>query len=1158
MGAVYLAEDDVLGRTVALKRTLRYGVADLLRFKREFRAIERFAHPNLVRLYELGSDDEGLYYTMEVIEGSDLATWCRGGDRASRLSSVLPQLMDALAFLHARGVIHCDLKPSNVLVDTSDTLKLLDFGVLAELSRAHESVVAGTPAYMAPERIRGEPATPATDAYALGCTMFEILAGRTPFVGSTASVMEAHAKSPPPRVSELDPSTPPDLDELCHALLAKDPADRPSLAQIGGRLRHADPDRSSTTKEPPPAAVEPAALRPPALLGRDALTRRLLADLEGGARPLVLTGPSGVGKSTLLDWLAGDAEARGLLVLRGATRSAENLPYNALDAAMDDLARALLRGDRPYDRRTQRIAAEAFPLLRAGSRSIDDAREQIRHRLFGVRERLETCTRREVFDAIARLLESVAAERGALLVIDDFQWADADSVALLNHVVERTSPSVRAALAVRSDVEPGVAHAWLEAQGARTVEVPPLASHDTMALIRRAAFGADISDEALAEAARACDGRAFLAEVAGRALARGSRATIEDLLGAAWGAHGDLFALLVTADGWTPTATVARILGRPLGSIDELLRTLENDGLVRRSGGALDRYVDLYHEGVRSAALARLGPEERSRLHGRIADHLLEQPDAPPQRLVRHLASAGRIAEAATHARRAAARAARQRAFSSAADMHAVVLRHQPGDRAVREARAWALERSSRYAEAAREWAALAPDAPRDLRIDIALHEAHALIAASGTSEGLRRLDAALTQDGRGSVRVRGGRALLTAARFLVGPIRRTRARRADPALRARAERHLKIGILLALLDPLTGMSFLQRARDDFLRAGADAQGAGCDYMFAILALVRSRDPGRVPLAERYVASARERARGLDLPPDVRGFAPFVEGLQRMRRGAWLDARRRFEEAVEIFGESTGTTETTMARSWLMMLAAHMQDMPDVRSRLAWFRRHAADCGGTLLVVHFALVEGYVQVLEGRFDEGFDTLTRAADLFDDEPPNAQRASKRIYRYWADTYRDDGVRARRELSHELSRAKSFRFMSTMYAGTFGVLVALIEANALRSGDPGASAQRIERLGAIVDASPPLWAGGASRARAYAADALGRPERALELLARAEREAACFDRKVDVAIARWQRGRRIGGDEGAALCSGARASVESLGVSPLILEEDAGLR
>ncbi|MBZ0115708.1 MAG: serine/threonine protein kinase, partial [Sandaracinaceae bacterium] len=230
MGRVLRAFDLELERPVALKRSRRHDPQDLLRFKREFRGVASLEHPGLVKLYELGSDDEGLYYTMEPILGSDLAGYCAG--RGDRLLEVLPQLLDALVFLHANGIVHCDLKPANVLVSNDGALKLVDFGVLAELSGAREARVGGTPAYMAPERTRGEPPAPASDAYSLGCTIYDVLAGRPPFAGSLTDVIEAHRSQAPERLRTLAPRAPQALDDLCMALLEKDPARRPDLAAV--------------------------------------------------------------------------------------------------------------------------------------------------------------------------------------------------------------------------------------------------------------------------------------------------------------------------------------------------------------------------------------------------------------------------------------------------------------------------------------------------------------------------------------------------------------------------------------------------------------------------------------------------------------------------------------------------------------------------------------------------------------------------------------------------------------------------------------------------------------------------------------------------------------------------------------------------------------
>ena len=313
-----------------------------------------------------------------------------------------------------------------------------------------------------------------------------------------------------------------------------------------------------------------------------------------------------------------------------------------------------------------------------------------------------------------------------------------------------------------------------------------------------------------------------------------------------------------------------------------------------------------------------------------------------------------------------------------------------------------------------------------------------------------------------------------------------------------------------------------------------------------------------MPLAERYLTAARQRARGLVLPPDVRGMAPFVEALRLMRQGRWAPARARFDETAAIFRESTTTTELTLARSFQLMMAAHMQDLRETRRQHDLIHRHADECGGTLGIVHIGLVGSYLELLAGRFDDATESLMRTVEVFADSAPNAQHAALRLYTYCAEIYRDDCARARRELAIEVRRARPFRFLSTMHAGNFAFIEALIEANALRVGDRDASAARIDRLAAIGESAPPLWAGGTWRARAYAADALGRPEDALLYLGRAEEEAARYERKVDVAIARWQRGKRLGGDYGAELRTSAEELVRSLEVSPLLLQEDAGLR
>src|SRR6185437_507925 len=135
MGEVHLVHDREHERLVARKRLRCLGPEALLRFKREFRAVEQVAHENLVRLYELGEDAEGWYLTMEAVDGIDLRERCARGDPEAEVLALLPQLVSALRHLHARGIVHRDVKPSNVLVREDGLLKVLDFGIIAELGR---------------------------------------------------------------------------------------------------------------------------------------------------------------------------------------------------------------------------------------------------------------------------------------------------------------------------------------------------------------------------------------------------------------------------------------------------------------------------------------------------------------------------------------------------------------------------------------------------------------------------------------------------------------------------------------------------------------------------------------------------------------------------------------------------------------------------------------------------------------------------------------------------------------------------------------------------------------------------------------------------------------------------------------------------------------
>jgi tRNA A-37 threonylcarbamoyl transferase component Bud32 len=275
MGEVWEADDTVLGRRVAVKVLVEELAADdraTRRFVREARATARLAHPNVARVYDFGRDGGVPFLVMELVEGETLADRVAGGPLPpAEAARVAAAVADALDAAHQRGIVHRDVKPSNVMLTPDGDVKVMDFGIAAAADETHSTTGSGlyaTVAYVSPERVAGQPATPASDVYSLGAVLYELLGGRPPFSGSSpALVARAHLHDQPPPVRQLAPWVPARLAEACQAALAKDPARRPSsAAAFATRLRAAaagagrlEQDAGPPTRAlPPPAAPEPA------------------------------------------------------------------------------------------------------------------------------------------------------------------------------------------------------------------------------------------------------------------------------------------------------------------------------------------------------------------------------------------------------------------------------------------------------------------------------------------------------------------------------------------------------------------------------------------------------------------------------------------------------------------------------------------------------------------------------------------------------------------------------------------------------------------------------------------------------------------------------------------------------------------------------------
>jgi serine/threonine protein kinase len=247
MSTVWRAWDTDLGRPVAVKR-LRAEIAarpaSLERFRQEILASASLSHPGLLQVLDAGRDHQGPYLVMELVDGELLSALLArlGRLSAPRSAGIASDLARALAHLHRRGLVHRDVKPGNVLITGSGETKLADLGICKRIGGrdelANPGVVLGTPTYFSPEQAAGEDATPASDLYALGLVLYEMLAGRPPFRAKTALALAmAHLYKLPPPPSRFV-RVPAALEAVVMRALEKDPRDRfDSGDAMAGALR---------------------------------------------------------------------------------------------------------------------------------------------------------------------------------------------------------------------------------------------------------------------------------------------------------------------------------------------------------------------------------------------------------------------------------------------------------------------------------------------------------------------------------------------------------------------------------------------------------------------------------------------------------------------------------------------------------------------------------------------------------------------------------------------------------------------------------------------------------------------------------------------------------------------------------------------------------
>ncbi|WP_437960341.1 AAA family ATPase [Sorangium sp. So ce119] len=925
MGVVYRVEDAELGFDVALKTLPSLDPGDGYDLKQEFRQRARLEHPNLVTLHELFLEGERCFFTMELIEGRDFTEFFGRGapplDEAwqSGLRAALRQLVAAVAALHAGGLMHCDIKPGNVLMAREGRAVLLDFGLARALApdvsaAGSGALLAGTYEYLPPDELLGRPRSAASDWYSLGVMLYELVAGEVPFAREAGGMMLARrGRQAPPRLRALRPEAPSWLDELTAALLEPIPERRPDATAIADLLGRA----GETGRPAARGRVDVPFVGRRAEL--DGLRAALSAVAPGEPAAVHLSGPSGIGKSELVRAFVREASAEArLMLLRSRCHPQESVPFKALDGAIDDLSEHLIEGSP------------------AGGCALPDAGPLLR--LFPVLRRvpgLDAQTAEPDVDArivrqrgaraLREILSRIGAEQPVVLWIDDLQWGDLDSLALLRAILQ--GPEAPAVLLVTSSrvedagsnpILGALAHdPWpLDAARSFQIELGPLPPADSLALARRWLPGADaIRLDMVVRDSRGSP--FFVGELARAGAHDGPGSALDALVAQRLSALPELerrvLEVTSVAGRPLPEHLVLRAAALERGA-RPLLSSLERACLLRSAPRGSGPVFDTYHDRIREAVVSHLAPESLRGCHRVLADALSREPDPDPEALFTHTLGAGDRAGAGIHAARAAERAAEALAFERASQLYRQALDLGPAV----EQRARLLERLGESLVNAGRGATSPPvfleaaalregdaDAARSLR----RLAAEQLVRNGQVDEGtdifrriLGEVSISLPQSSVQASR----RSALGLARFVVRGARFLERREEELAPRIAQRLDAMWGACggLGMMNPPLGSAVAIQFLLEALEAGEPRRIANG---LAYEAVLESAIGG--PFFHRRVArhlEAAERLAAAHDDPTTRGFVFFSRGAAAWHAGRFDEALRACDAAIAVYDGCRG------------------------------------------------------------------------------------------------------------------------------------------------------------------------------------------------------------------------------------------------------------
>jgi tetratricopeptide (TPR) repeat protein len=1005
MGVVYEAHDREMDKMVALKTLTRAEAAHIYRFKREFRTLADVSHPNLALLYELMSDGRHWFFTMELVNGVTFIQYVRpeaddeltdGADNTllgprqlpavntdteaqtvdfdsshliyksgemaplddaspyqldeTRLRSALRQLAEGVNRLHEVGKLHRDIKPSNVLVTEEGRVVILDFGLVEDIQpELHETLLAGTPDYMSPEQGAQMAISKASDWYSVGVILYQALTGRLPFKGRFFEVMSRKQTRDPIQPIEINREVPRDLNELCVKLLRRDPEARPTGREVLQAL-------GSRTTAGVPGFVLPSMLEGP-FIGRvpqlAALHDAFDATREGQTVAVYVHGNSGMGKTTLVRTFLEQLkrQAPNAMVLQGRCYERESVPYKALDGVVDNLSRKLasLRQARveALMPRNSLALARVFPVMLQVDAIFNSRRARP--------ETIDLFTlRRQAFGALRELLSRISGRQPLVIYIDDLQWADADSIFLLEDLLR--PPDAPPLLLVGSfrtediDAKPFLKQLLLQtgSDTCRELFVGPLPGAEARQLTRSLFSSTGISSEPFIDS--------IVSEAAG------SPFLLEQLTH-----YGMLNERAATAGITLTTMLEERITQLPEGSrqfLDTLAvarRPVNQDVALSAAGlrddplkllsalratqfvrsGGTGYGVELYHDRIGETLVSLLSQDERRQIHRRLAQAIEARGLDDPEGLYEDYLGAGEKDRAALHAQNAGRKAASALAFDRAALYYRRAIELMPDAENLVDLKIGlgdALANAGRPAEAAREFLDAARSTAPRRALELQQRAGAQLLTGGHIDEGLEVFRVVLERAGfklargprrallslilhRAWIRLRG----LNFTEREVSNISETDLLRVDICWAVAAG--------LGAVDLIRGADFQSRHLLLALRTGEIYRVArAMAFEVAQTAAKGGAAEERTwQLADRTESLARRAGN-----PHAIGLAIWARGLSAYLLGHWKEASELCERAAEILRDQcTGVTwELTIAQRFMLSSLMFQGEIAEVSRRV--------------------------------------------------------------------------------------------------------------------------------------------------------------------------------------------------------------------------------